>query len=181
MASSLVLCFTLALAGLAVSNPYSNNPQNKPIDPIHAIRDRYNAINKNIRRYKTVKKSLSGFSAEGGELVAHLDKKVIVKMVATYYGETGRSIEEYYYSNGELIFVFRKQLNYDRPLTGKVVSSEQHRFYFDAHKLIKWINQDGKEVPSTDDEFSKQQQEFLENSELLLKGAHAKADTIEAP
>jgi hypothetical protein len=61
-----------------------------------------------------------------------------------------------------------------------VVSSEHHRFYFDAHKLNKWINQDGKEVRSTDDEFSKQQQEFIE-TELLLKGAHAKADTIEAP
>jgi len=42
----------------------------------------------------------SGFSAEGGELIAYFDSKAIVKMLATYYGETGRTVEEFYCGMG---------------------------------------------------------------------------------
>jgi len=182
--------FSIAL--LLLGSPHSSlvcaaNPitqakrQADSSDPIPAIRQRFTAINRNLKRYKLIKKSLSGFSAEGGELVAYRDGQAIVKIVANYYGETGRTVEEYYYADGKLIFAFRKESTYDRPLSGKIVSTKENRFYFQDLKLIKWINEDGKEVPSTDSEFSSQQKDYLDTSQLFLKGARSKASTIEAP
>jgi hypothetical protein len=64
-------------------------------DPIQTIRQQYAAINKKLARYKRVKKELSGFSLEGGDLVAYFEGPAIVKMVANHYGESGKSYEEY--------------------------------------------------------------------------------------
>lgn len=177
-----ILSFTSGVCAIdAANNSRLVRQAEKPADPVRTIRQRFTTINQGIRRYKKVKKELSGFSAEGGELIAYLDGRAIVKIVATYYGETGRTLEEYYYWNGELIFVLRKELTYDKPLSGKVVRTKEDRFYFDHRTLIKWIDQEGKQISSADPEFSKQQQEYLDSSEQFLKGARAKAHTIEAP
>jgi hypothetical protein len=45
-----------------------------------------------------VKKELSGFSTEGGELTAYFDGSKIVKISATYQGETGSAFEEFYFT-----------------------------------------------------------------------------------
>jgi hypothetical protein len=42
-------------------------------DTISAIRRRYAAINQNLKKYRVVKKELSGFSTEGGELTAYFE------------------------------------------------------------------------------------------------------------
>lgn len=178
----LILSFTGSVGATDASNISCLVRQGqKPADPVRTIRQRFTTINQEIRRYRKVKKELSGFSAEGGELVAYLDGRAIVKIVATYYGETGRTLEEYYYWNGGLIFVLRKELTYDKPLSGKVVRTREDRFYFENRRLIKWIDQEAKQISSADPEFSKQQQEYLDSSEQFLKGARAKAPTIEAP
>src|SRR5258707_15755781 len=90
--------FTLAFEGSA-------KPQS--VDSIRSIRKQYAASNKRVARYRKVTKELSGFSLEGGELVAYFDGPAIVKLVANYYGESGRALEEYYFRNEQLIFVFR--------------------------------------------------------------------------
>jgi hypothetical protein len=100
--------------------------------------------------------------------------------VATYYGETGRTVEEFYYWDGAFIFVFRKQLTYDKPLSGKVVRTEEQRFYFENNKLIKWINEEKKEVPPANADFATNETDYLNTSQTLLKGARGKATTIEA-
>lgn len=182
LVASLLLSFTCSFAAVNASHvPLLIWQSDKSADSVRAIRQHFTTINKGTRRYKKIKKELAGFSAEGGELVAYLDGQAIVKIVATYFGETGRSLEEYYYWNGELIFALRKEMTYDQPLSGKVVRSEENRFYFENRKLIRFIDQDGKQVHSADPDFSKQQQEYVDASDLFLKGARAKAATIEAP
>ena len=177
-----LLSFTCSLAAAnAASVPHGSWQSDQTADSVRAIRQHFTTINKGARRYKKIKKELAGFSTEGGELVAYLDGQVIVKIVATYFGETGRSLEEYYYWNGELIFVLRKEMTYDQPLSGKVVRSEENRLYFEKRKLIRFIDQDGKQVHSADPDFSKQQQDYLDTSDLFLKGTRAKASIIEAP
>ena len=147
---------------------------------IQAIRLQYAAINKGARRYRKVKKVLSGFSLEGGEMIAYFDGTAIVKIVANHFGEMGRASEEYYYSNGKLIFVYRKDYRYNRPMSGKVVATRESRFYFQNDRLIRWINEDGKQVAPTTDEFKQQQDEYLESSGKFLTGARSKSATIEA-
>jgi hypothetical protein len=66
-------------------------------DPISSIRRNYSEINRNAAKYKKVKKDLSGFSTEGGGLVAYFEGPSIMKITATFYGETGKASEDYYF------------------------------------------------------------------------------------
>ena len=169
-----VVAAIVMLGVLALSNAAAQSP-----DPIQAIRQQYAAINRGAGKYKKVKKELLGFSAEGGELVAYLSGPSIVKISATFYGEMGRATDEFYYSNDKLIFIFRKHLHYKRPLTGKVVRTTENRYYFKDDKLIRWIDEDGKQVLTTAPEFGQAEARLLENSKQFTEGALSKSPTIE--
>ena len=153
---------------------------NRPADPILSIRQQYAAINRKAARYKKVKKELSGYSAEGGELVAYFDGQAIPKIVATYYGEMGRTIEEYYFANGKLIFVYQKVFHYNRPLSGKVVRTEESRFYFNNDQLIRWLDEKGKQVSSSTPEYLEKQKDYLEAATKFTTGARSTDPVIEA-
>lgn len=171
-AALLTIC--LVAAGTATARPQAT-------DPLLSIRREYASINSNLAKYKVVRKKLSGFSAEGGELVAHLDGRSIMKIAATFYGEMGRTREEYYYSDSHLIFVFSKQFSNARPLSGKVVRTKENRFYFNNDKLIKWINEDGKDSSAVNTEYAEKQDEYLKSSMQFKAGARSPKSTIEAP
>ena len=153
-------------------------PQNEK--EIQSIRQSYAAINRNQARYRKVKKELSGFSAEGGVLTAYFEGANIVKILATYYGEMGRTNEEFYYRDGKLIFVLRTELNYKRPLSGKVVSTKLDRFYFHDDKLIRWIDSAGKLMASDSSEYQEQEKDNLDTSKLFIDGARSSNKTIES-
>ncbi len=147
---------------------------------IPSIRQRYAAINRSARKYEKVKKELSGFSLEGGELIAYFSGPQIVKITAAYFGESGRASEEYYYWNEKLIFVFRRDYTYDKPMSGKVVSAKANRFYFDNDRLIRWIDQNRKTRSLGDGIYKPKQQELLETSNKFLKAARSPEPVIEA-
>ena len=149
-------------------------------DPLLSIRQQYAAINKRAARYRKVKKELSGYSLEGGELVAYFDGPAIVKIVARHLGESGNTVEEYYCRNGQLIFVFEKVSRYSRPLSGKVVSAVESRFYFQDDDLIRWLGEKGKEVPVSE-EYRLKEKVLLENSNQFTSGARTTKVLIEAP
>jgi hypothetical protein len=185
------LKFLLAVPFISVSllsvvvNGVASNVQIVGANPqttrqIQSIRKQYAAINKRVGRDKKVKKELSGFSLEGGEMVAYFDGPTIVKVVATYYGETGKSLEEYYFANEKLIFVYRKESRYNRPLSGKVVHSYENRFYFAKDRLIDWRNSMGRPAPNGTADYQEKQDEFLKTARKFLEGARSKTATIEA-
>lgn len=149
-------------------------------DPIPAIRQQYASINRNVAKYRKVKKELTGFSTEGGELIAWFKGRSIMKLAATYLGESGRATEEYYYWNDKLIFVFRKDSRYDKPLSGKVVSTTENRFYFNDRGMIRWIDENGKQVGLDVPEYHDKQVEYLKNSKEFSDGARSKNHTIES-
>jgi hypothetical protein len=171
----LTILFLTMLVPTAFANP---SPQVE--EQIQSIRQHYGQINAGVPRYKRVKKNLTGFSAEGGELIAYFHGPTIMKMVATYYGETGRTAEEFYYWDGKLIFVLRREHRYSKPLSGKIVSTKEDRFYFSNDKLIRWIDENAKEVAADKTEYQEEQKEFLENSKLLTDGARSKNPIIES-
>lgn len=149
-------------------------------DPIETIRQHYASINKNVPLYRRVKKNLSGFSGEGGELLAYFHGPSVMKMVATFFGETGKAVEEYYFWNGKLIFVFSTDNRYDRPLSGKIVKKTEGRFYFKDDKLIKWIGEEGKEVAPDSTDYASKQVDYLKIAKQLSDGANSKNPTIES-
>jgi hypothetical protein len=149
-------------------------------DPIASIRQHYAQINRNAVRYRKVKKELSGFSAEGGTLVAYFDGPNVMKLAATFYGETGKSYEEYYYWDGKLIFVLRRESRYSKPLSAKVVATTENRFHFKDDQMIRWINESGKQIAASASEYSDKQKEYLYSSKEFTDGARSKKSTIES-
>lgn len=149
-------------------------------DSITAIRERYGTINKSAAGYKSVKKKLSGFSAEGGELVAYFDGPKIMKIVATHFGETGKAVEEYYFWDDHLIFAYRKDSIYDKPLSGKVARTTENRFYFDNDKLIRWVDENAKQVASSSSEYQEKEKDYLKTSKEFADGARSKNSVIES-
>jgi len=172
--------FLLLTAGTNTMSLVSHADTSQTVDTIRSIRQRYAAINRKARKYRKVKKELSGFSLEGGELIAYFDGSRIVKMTASYFGESGRATEEYYYWNEKLIFVFRRDHTYDKPMSGKVVSTRANRFYFGNERLIRWINENGKVRSPGDGDFQDKEQELLKTSSTFLKAARSPEATVEA-
>jgi hypothetical protein len=175
---SLALFLLPVFPRVAINSSVAGEPQST--DPIQSIRQQYTAINKRLAKYKKVRKKLSGYSLEGGELVAYFAGQSVVKIVANHYGEGGKSVEEYYYSSGKLIFVFRKDQRYNKPLSGKVTQTAENRFYFENDRLIRWINETGKRVAPETDEYVKEQADILQTSSKFLEGVRSKNPTIEA-
>ena len=149
-------------------------------DPIASIRRHYAEINRSAAKYRKVKKDLSGFSTEGGELVAYFDGPSIMKIAATFYGEIGKASEEYYFWDNKLIFVLRTDSRYNKPLSGKVVRTTGDRFYFSNDKLIRWIDENGQQVASDTSEYQDKQKEYLDTSKQFTEGARSKNPTIES-
>jgi hypothetical protein len=148
-------------------------------DPIETIREQYATINKSVAKFKSVKKELSGFSLEGGELVAYFDGPKIMKMVASHFGESGKAVEEYYYWDDQLIFIFRKDSNYDKPGSGKVVRTAENRFYFSGGRLIRWVDESKKQVASGSSEYLEKEKDYLKLSGEFTAGARSSKTTIE--
>jgi hypothetical protein len=181
LALPLISVALLTVAGNGFASNFQlvgSNPQTTR--QLQSIRKQYLAINKRVGRYKKVKKELSGFSLEGGELVAYFDGPAIVKIVVNHYGETGKSLEEYYFANEKLIFVYFKESRYSRSLSGKVVHSYENRFYFAKDRLIDWRNSMGRPAPNGVADYQEKQGEYLEAARKFLAGARSKATTIEA-
>ena len=147
---------------------------------IRDIRAHYKEINERVSKYRRAKKELSGFSTEGGSLAAYLDGDAIVKMIATFYGESGEATEEYYYWEGQLIFVFRTDSDYDHLLSGKVVHTAQDRFYFNNGVLIRWIDEHAKPVAPDEKTFQAKQNEYLQNSSQFEEAARSPRAIIES-
>ncbi len=168
-----IIVVLLVLAAVAPASAQTD-------DPIPSIRQHYAQINRNAARYRKVKKNLSGFSEEGGTLVAYFDGPNIMKIAANYYGEGGKSYEEYYYGNGKLIFVLRRDYQYNKPLSGKVVRTTENRFYFKHDQMIRWIDENGKQVATDTSEYAEKQKDYLDSSKQLSAGARSRKRTIES-
>jgi len=65
-------------------------------------------------------------------------------------------------------------------LSGKVVRTEESRFYFESDRLIRWLDEKGKQVSLGTDEAQQKQKDYLEISGKFLAGARSKSATIEA-
>lgn len=115
-------------------------------EKVKTIRSRYDTIEKELSRCKEVKRDLPDESTEGGELTAYFLDKSLRKLVAKFYGETGQAREEYYFWDDRLFFVLRVESRYDEPLSGKVISKSEERFYFADDALIRWLDPAKKEV-----------------------------------
>lgn len=135
---------------------------------VFKIRGHYSQINSGLKKYRKVKKDAVGFSLEGGEMTAYFSGKELKKISAVFYGEMHRTNVDYYFNEGKLIFIFQSRGNYNKPMSGKIVSREEDRFYFNEDALVKW--QSGKKDRGLDEEEAKEmEKQLLEDTRKLVQ------------
>lgn len=159
-------------------------------DLIVQIRNEYNLINKSLDSYTKVEnndinvyKDLNpdNYSFESNEiyrlaivnLIRYYDNDEIKKAIVKFNGDRQDLISEYYYKNGVLIFVFKTQIDYEKPKWSDDFNEAdkkvlENRFYFNGEKLIKWIDFNKETVDLTAID-STLREKILSDSELYIK------------
>jgi hypothetical protein len=129
---------------------------------INDIRVKYKSVRDNLKNYSTKSIDLSGESTEGGQAKGYYKGKQLKLIEITSFGETGKSKLEYYFDNGQLFFALELQYKYNRPIywdkkhmqenndteayDPKKTIVTKDRYYFHQMKLIRWLNNENKEV-----------------------------------
>jgi hypothetical protein len=145
---------------------------------VKTIRKKYAGINSIVPKCKKVKKDIWGESVEGGEVNGYYDGNDLKLAVVHLFGESYQIISEYYFDRGEIIFVYERVIHYNCPfyidsLAAKEMGSkiffdfakskvEEQRSYFYKGKMIRWINELKKDVPSTLEEYANKQDADLQ-------------------
>jgi hypothetical protein len=113
------------------------------------IRARYAEVERDLKDCRQVTRDLPGESAEGGQLTGWFKGPSLQKLSARFFGESGKALEEYYFSGEKLIFVFRVESRYTKPMSGVVKSRNEERFYFADGKLIRRLDAEKNDVTSS--------------------------------
>lgn len=101
---------------------------------IRNIREKINNINV-MKDLQVVTKKLDDVSAEGATLKGYFKNGKLLKISLEAFGETGKSVENFFVLKGNLIFYSHKIVKYDKPF-GKVQSTTVKRYFFLNDKLI---------------------------------------------
>ena len=176
-ALAILLCLLCGWAASLVAEPATDQPAVD--EAMRAIRLRYEEINGKTAKYRMVKKELGGgFSAEGGTLVASFRDDALVKIELTFYGERGETAEEYYYTDGKLIFLYQANSDYDKLNSGRIVHTEKTRCYFRDDVLIAWIDGHGKPVPPSTSQYANKQAACLQDARGYSRAARSTQPTV---
>jgi hypothetical protein len=147
-----LLFFLLAVLAGSSTVCQGQKPALDTLSIIQDIRQEFQSINDAQAGFRLVKKDLEDFSTEGGEMRMYYDKEnKLRKVVCLNYGETGKDEESYYLKNDSLIFVYIKEMRYDRPIgvtMNPVISkTTEDRYYLFNHRLIRWLQNKNKMDP----------------------------------
>jgi|GEM_PF-3016005 len=153
---------------------------------IQEIKFEYQSIISALPSLRIEQAELSGYSTEGGSASAYRDTRGNIRFLKVeLYGESGKVIEEYYLRNRQLIFVYSVRYQYNVPFyltpersseigseafDSKKTTVHEDRYYFDNHKLFRWINGEKKKISPDSKEFKKAEKYLLSSfNEFIAK------------
>jgi len=147
------------------------------------IRKEYKNIRDALPSLKKAQLELSGYSAEGGRATAYSDSRKDIRLIRVeLYGESGKMFEEFYYRNGSLIFAFYESHRYNVPfyVTPEVAKDAggvafdpkkteitEDRYYFENGRMLRWIDENKRDVGTTSQEFRDSEKAILRFSNEL--------------
>ena len=151
---------------------------------IKEIKHNYSLIKSSLHQMKQKTIELQDMSTEGGEAKVYKDCSGHIRLIASeLYGESGKVLEEYYFNNDSLLFVYSETHIYNvpmyvdssmakesggEPFDPKKTKVSKQRFYFSANKMIRWIGPDNKHV-SPCPEYADREKEILEFTKKLVE------------
>lgn len=112
-------------------------------------------------------------STEGGELTVYYEGESFGKIKEDHYGEMGMASTEYYFKEGELVFVMETTVHYNAPayLDDYDPSLDEHVYnssYFQNGELIKFTDNDNKQTTISNEQMIAEQENILMRFEELL-------------
>jgi len=143
------------LFGLILPAHGADDPR---IELIHAEVD---ALRGALTRLQRVDIALPGLSAEGGTATAYFEAGALRFLTATLFGESGKTVEEYFYRNQSPLLIVQTNQRYNAPImmdavTARELGTEafdpaktvtgQDRYYFEndhcagGARLIRWLD-----------------------------------------
>lgn len=109
---------------------------------ISRIRTRFVSINSDTTSYRIVRRDIEGYAVEGADISGYFMADTLKKIVARYFAESGFGREEFYFWQGQLIFVFR-QKNRSSQQCLDCEGVDENRFYLSGGRLLRWVNERG--------------------------------------
>ena len=108
---------------------------------VNLIKTQYAEINKNLKSYRKVTKTDTTETTEGNEVLLYYSGNEIKKVSATYYGEAGKALNEFYFFNNKLIFCYCVDYRYEAPIYSqkskvKIASTTEERLYLHDGKIF---------------------------------------------
>lgn len=172
----LLICFVFALSTVSCKK--------KQTDAIADAKKAYQKINNQIN--ELTKKQVDDIaSPEGGKITGYYKDEEIKKMYVQHFGEKSRSFIEYYFDDGNLVYMIRQEFVYNKPNTyteekaraagdsvwydDKKTRLEVSTYYFNENNLIKWIGPGGRDVPVNTAEFVQKGPILLAEALLSMK------------
>jgi len=141
-------------------------------EQVKKIRKWFSTINTDLKDYTLVEKDVEDESTEGGFIKAYYNNDKLILMHCEFYGEMGNLVEDYYYNNEKLFFVFAIRNNYSSPVyeeVEKTISKEENRYYFNNDKMIRWIDAKSVKIVKSSDYFIKTGKSIFDESVRLLE------------
>lgn len=106
---------------------------------ITRIRAVFAEVQQVASRYRQTTHDLRGFYREGGQLVGHYDGAVLRKLAVQRSDEEWRGTEEYYFAEGQLVFIYVVRERREQSQRGPNHARLEYRFYFENGHLIRRI------------------------------------------
>ena len=169
---------------LPISNQIEDQPVNDYLTATLApIRTNFKHIN-SIENWSKITEHNLKESTEGGVAYFFYTEGKKEKIIERHFGETGQVLREYYLMDGELSFVFEKNLRYNRPIYWDekhqkenkdseifdIEKSEvsEKRSYFKEGKLIHQIVSEDCGSPFTESYLREEEKRILDTYNDLL-------------
>jgi len=152
---------------------------------ISKIRHEYKSIREALPTLAVESIELNDYSAEGGVGTAYRDATGHIRFIlAKFYGESGKVFDEYYFKGGRLFFVYSERHKYNvpfyvtpedakelgvEPFDPKKTGILENRYYFHEMKLIRWIDENRKNVDVTADAFKAAEKEVIKFMKEIME------------
>lgn len=152
---------------------------------INTIRQEYQLIQQSLPAFRTETVELEDYALEGADAKAYRDKTGNIRLIkADLFHESGKEFQNFYYSNGKLIFALyiTHRYNQHTSITPEVAKREgidhafdpkktlitEDRYYFSNNKMIRWLDENKKEVNLNSKEFKDTGEGVMETSNDML-------------
>ena len=163
---------------------------NKPMGENEIIKE-CDLITKEKPKYKS--KNMDGYpEPDKRSLTGYFDGDNLKLVNESYFSDTDRVFTHYFIKSNGLIYVYREDFIYNRPVNYTEDSAKKNNdsvwyddkktvlktsyYYFTEGKMLKWVDADHKTVPPNSKDYDAKRDELLGNFMLYFKMLNTKDD-----